>query len=436
MIALDRLDNATYGLSALNTDLDTILARIGVPATSLKADHDDIDTYLATMREKTTPAFDRDTDSLEAIREAIDALNDIAASDVWDYLIPATPVAGSYGERVKDYLDVAVSSRSSHSAADVWTVATRLLTGFTGTPRSDLVGADEAIYTRLDVAVSTRASATNLSAHDSDIKADLGDFSARTNLNSLLAILGWADVVGVQTLEQRLGFQTSGSVESDLTTIKGYTDEVESLLKNATYGLSALNTDLDTLITRLGDPSPSTIKALIDSIESKLDNGTYGLSALQTLLTDIEGTGFVKDTHSLVNIEAYVDEVESLLKNATYGLSALKTEIDANETKIDTVDTVVDAIKAKTDNLPTDPADQSQVEAHVTSEVDDLITRTKGLDDIHDDVGTALSRLGSDGDTYPISTETKYISSVATPVSPAAGSIAAELDTLVAATSP
>jgi len=41
---------------------------------------------------------------------------------------------------------------------DVWTYATRTLTGFTGTPRTDLVGLDEAIYTRLDVAVSTRSS--------------------------------------------------------------------------------------------------------------------------------------------------------------------------------------------------------------------------------------------------------------------------------------
>lgn len=44
------------------------------------------------------------------------------------------------------------------TAAQVWGYATRVLTGFTGTPRSDLVGADETIYTRLDAAVSTRSS--------------------------------------------------------------------------------------------------------------------------------------------------------------------------------------------------------------------------------------------------------------------------------------
>jgi hypothetical protein len=129
-------------------------------------------------------------------------------------------------------------------------------------------------------------------------------------------------------------------------------------LDNAAFGLAALNNDLDTLISRLGDPSPSTVKALIDSIEAKLDNGTYGLSALQTLLTDIEGTGFIKNTHSLVTITGYVDEVEGLLKNATYGLSALKTLIDAVEGKLDSatyglsaLKSLIDAIEAKLDNV-------------------------------------------------------------------------------------
>lgn len=41
-----------------------------------------------------------------------------------------------------DQLDAAISSRSSHSAADIWTQVTRTLTGLTGTPRSDLLGED------------------------------------------------------------------------------------------------------------------------------------------------------------------------------------------------------------------------------------------------------------------------------------------------------
>jgi hypothetical protein len=58
--------------------------------------------------------------------------------------------------------------------ADVWTYATRTLTGFTGQPRIDLIGADESLDThgytsaraanldRLDVAVSSRATAADV----------------------------------------------------------------------------------------------------------------------------------------------------------------------------------------------------------------------------------------------------------------------------------
>ncbi|MEM2607369.1 MAG: hypothetical protein QXH97_00350 [Candidatus Bathyarchaeia archaeon] len=41
-----------------------------------------------------------------------------------------------------DYLDVAVSTRSSHTVADIWTYTTRTLTGLTGQPRIDLLGED------------------------------------------------------------------------------------------------------------------------------------------------------------------------------------------------------------------------------------------------------------------------------------------------------
>ena len=42
----------------------------------------------------------------------------------------------------------------------------------------------------------------------------------------------------------------------------------------------------------------------------------------------------------------------------------------------------VNTIEAETINLPSDPASES----HITAEVDDLITRAKGLDETHDDL--------------------------------------------------
>ena len=65
----------------------------------------------------------------------------------------------------------------------------------------------------------------------------------------------------------------------------------------------------------------------------------------------------VPDTVSLANINAEVDTALTDYDAPTKGemdtsFNSVITEVNANETKIDTVDTVVDAIKAKTDNLP------------------------------------------------------------------------------------
>lgn len=49
---------------------------------------------------------------------------------MWDELTSEGRVVGSYGQLFKDNVNATISSRSSHSAADVWTSATRTLTAF------------------------------------------------------------------------------------------------------------------------------------------------------------------------------------------------------------------------------------------------------------------------------------------------------------------
>lgn len=50
---------------------------------------------------------------------------------------------------------------------------------------------------------------------------------------------------------------------------------------------------------------------------------------------------------------------------ATADKDAVIAEVDANEAKIDTVDGIVDSVKAKTDNLPVDPADASEIDTQL-----------------------------------------------------------------------
>ena len=97
----------------------------------------------------------------------------------------------------------------------------------------------------VDITATTGA----LVIHDTDIKADLGDFSAQTHLKTALAALGIPDVSAKPL----------------------YTCLVTDRLDNATYGLGALDTDLTTIINDLA-------------------NGTDGLGALKTLLVAIPTT--------------------------------------------------------------------------------------------------------------------------------------------------
>jgi len=71
---------------------------------------------------------------------------------------------------------------------------------------------------------------------------------------------------------------------------------------------------------------------------------SYSYGDIMEEINDIKGTGFVKDSDSLVNIRAETDKVES--------------------------------IKAKTDSLPSDPADQSLVESAISASE----TNIRGVD--------------------------------------------------------
>ena len=115
----------------------------------------------------------------------------------------------------------------------------------------------------------------------------------------------------------------------------------------------------------------------LTTILSEIQSATYGLEAIKDAI----------DLIDLSTLTAYVDEIESLLKNATYGLSAIETFVDDLESRLtatragylDELDFDLSArlgspagaslaadlatISGKTTNLPTDPADASDIAA-------------------------------------------------------------------------
>jgi len=78
-------------------------------------------------------------------------------------------------------IDAAISSRSSHSAADVWAVAARTLTAFTGQPRTDLVGSNAALWSHAtrELTGITGTPRSDLLGEDATFEAGTGTRKAR-----------------------------------------------------------------------------------------------------------------------------------------------------------------------------------------------------------------------------------------------------------------
>lgn len=71
---------------------------------------------------------------------------------------------------------------------------------------------------------------------------------------------------------------------------------------------------------------------------------------------------------TLTATEITADVIAIITKTSTTGAKTAVSIIYTTVNQIDTIDTVVDAIAAKTNALPSDPADQSQVEAAIVAQ--------------------------------------------------------------------
>lgn len=223
-LVTDRLDSATYGLNALktlvdavNTDLgnysgqtnlQSLLAALGIPDTAGKP----LYTCLVTDRlDNATFGLSANRTALETASLAIGA-GSAAANAREGALLRwiADNLPGGATEVETTTLDAGDGSISDHDRAG-------LIIRWLGDTLNDIHG-------------------TDLPA----VNTNIGNFAGQANLTTLLAALGIPDVAAKPL----------------------YTCLVTDRLDNGTYGLSALNTDLDALLADLGDASASTLGSL------------------------------------------------------------------------------------------------------------------------------------------------------------------------------
>lgn len=160
---------------------------------------------------------------------------------------------------------------------------------------------------------------------------------------------------------------TAASDSSGVTTLLSRLSVARAgYLDNLSGGAAALESSLQGLITTIGASAAGVATAVWSAVARTL---TAATNITSTGGTTVPQTG---DAYAVVN-------------SGTFGNAALKTLIDA-------VKAVVDAIKGKTDNLPADPADASDI-ASAFSAVNSTLTTIAAY--IDTEIATLLSRLGA-----------------------------------------
>jgi len=185
------LANATYGLSALNSDLDSILSRIGAPATSLKQDHDDIKTQLGTSAD----AASMTASHFAALKDIHDDLAAVGAK-VGTQLqqIEWMPVVGTAGgtdilnDDPTEFFEE--GSTSSTTDAEIW---------------RQTIDAPEAETKTVRGADLTLTVQGSVSAGSGDFTWQVGSGSSPTSWVNI------SDVVGLSTTE--LSYSRSGKLK-------------------------------------------------------------------------------------------------------------------------------------------------------------------------------------------------------------------------------
>lgn len=194
--------------------------------------------------------------------------------------------------------------------------------------------------------------------------------------------------------------------DADDTFVVYLPDGVQVPTANVTHlgGDSQSATDLKDFADAGYDPATNKIEGVktADALTANNDKTGYDLNADQSAVT--VGTVSTLTGHTPQTGDSY-----AIVSSGTHGNAALKTLIDA-------VKTVADAVQAKTDNLPSDPADQSLIIA-ATNALSALIGLPAGaslsadvaaVKDVADDIlvdtaeigtaGAGLTEAGGDGD--------------------------------------
>jgi len=344
---LDTVGFFGYLVTATGCDQFSGMQYVGTLGTNVDAILDDTGTSGVVI-----PQAQADKVWATATRALTDkadfTLSSAGIQAIWDKLTSALTTVGSIGKLLVDDINATISSRSSHTAADVWAVATRTLTSF-GTLAQD-------IWDKLTSGLTTVGSIGKLLVDD--INATISSRAPEAGGN-VAAIKAKTDLIGAS-----VALESGGN----LAAVKAQTDLIPAdITTQLDTNVPAIKAKTDLLpadtATQLDTNIPA-IKAKTDlipaDIVTQLDTNIPAVKAK----TDLIGASVALESGgNLAAIKAQTDkflfDVSNFVKSTAQNseLAHLDADISSRETP-----------------------------AHVTAEVDDLITRAKGLNEIYDSV--------------------------------------------------
>ena len=386
--------NPTYGLSALKTGQTNIISEVDqneVKIDQVKARTDLIPNSPATEASVanvtatvlTRPTISDINSSLATTEAAIRGVDNRDLTSVYN-VFDVSGLLQSDDPRL-NYLDVAVSSRSTLTAANVWGHATRTLSAFVLPPAEvdkiwdyataslDTVGSiGKRLADNIDATISSRATAAQVSAE-------------------LAGVAQQSTLLNVQTLVVQKNDLNAAKIDAVQVTVDGIKEDTDRIpLTPASEPTLIAEHNTTQLIL-------ANIESKVDGVKTKTDNLPSD-PASQGSVIQIPTNPLLRTDIRLNNLDASISsrstltsvDLQPLAKTTevTSSKDEILTRLVPIESKVDVVDGIVDAIKVKTDNLPADPASEAQA----TSNKDAVLT---AIDNIPTSSGTTPEAVWS-----------------------------------------
>ena len=181
----------------------------------------------------------------------------------------------------------------------------------------------------------------------------------------------------------------------------GHTDTLGDLALHIT-GTAADPADM-VLLVEAGATDADVSTRLSTAGYTAPDNASIAAILIDTAEIGAAGAGLtaLASAAALATVDTVVDSI--LVDTAEIGVAGAGLTVLATQASVNTIDDFLDteiaAIKAKTDNLPTDPADQSAVEAAITAATAPLATAVAlaTVDSVVDAILLDTAEIGAAG---------------------------------------